>query len=259
MISITGLPAFNDNYIWMLVDSKSQSCFVVDPGDGEVVLRACQEQGLTLKGILLTHHHADHTGGVARLTSLDDISVYGPAKESIKGITQKLSEGDIITILGHDLAIFDTPGHTAGHISYFGHWQDHEPVLFCGDTLFAGGCGRLFEGTPAQMRESLTKLSNLPDNTLVYCAHEYTQANLNFARAVEPENTDLQERYQQVLTLREQSRPTVPSRIVDERKTNPFLRADVELVRKAAEIQSGQTLSSADETFAAVRRWKDTF
>ena len=258
MISITGLPAFNDNYIWMLVDSKSQSCFVVDPGDSEVVVTACQREGLNLRGILLTHHHTDHTGGVTRLTSLDSIPVYGPARENISGVTHPLAEGDNISVLGETFEIYDTPGHTAGHISFFSQ-HNGKPVLFSGDTLFAGGCGRLFEGTPAQMRASLSKLSALPDNTLVYCAHEYTRANLDFARAVEPKNQDLASRYQQVIALRDKNRPTVPSLLVDERKTNPFLRTSTAEVQQAAEQHSGQTLSTADDTFAVIRGWKDNF
>ncbi len=259
MITVIGLPAFNDNYIWMLVDSKSPYCFVVDPGDGDTVIAACHESRLSLGGILITHHHADHTGGIAKLTMNHSVPVYGPAREKIKGITHPLSEGDRITIFGHSLKIFETPGHTAGHISYFGDWKEQDPVLFCGDTLFAGGCGRLFEGTARQMRQSLTKLAGVPGNTLIYCAHEYTQANLAFAREVEPANNALAERYQKVVELREKNRPTVPSIMADELDTNPFMRSDQPEVKHSAEQYSGEVISSADDTFAAIRRWKDNY
>ena len=261
MLSIHGLQAFNDNYIWMLADSESRTCYVVDPGDASVVEAACQTTGYTLAGILITHHHADHTGGVNQLARAADkeLVIYGPASESISGITHPLSEGDSLTIADHTFTVIETPGHTAGHISYFGHIGDNTPVLFSGDTLFAGGCGRLFEGTPAQMLHSLNKLADLPQDTLVYCAHEYTQGNLTFAHAVEPGNTALSQRIDDVKQLREQGQPTVPSTLHTELQTNPFLRAGVPEVQEAASNFCGRTLNSTEDAFAVIRQWKDNF
>ncbi len=269
MLSINGLPAFNDNYIWMLADSESHTCYVVDPGDASVVNTACQKAGYTLAGILITHHHADHTGGIQQLASFaarenhniaasQPLPVYGPASENIKGITHPLSEGDLLTIAGETLTVIETPGHTSGHISYFGNWANH-PVLFCGDTLFAGGCGRLFEGTPKQMLNSLEKLAALPPETLVYCAHEYTHSNLKFAQIVEPENSLLNQRIAEVNTLRYQDQPTVPSSLKDELNTNPFLRATCDSVQQAACLHSGRPITSAEDTFMIIRQWKDNF
>ena len=257
MLTITRIPAFNDNYIWLLTDPQKGRCFVVDPGDADAVEAACKQYGVVLAGILITHHHHDHTGGIAQLTQSAAVPVYGPKNEKIAGITQTLQEGDRIDVLGISLSILETPGHTAGHISYFGNC--HSPVLFCGDTLFAGGCGRLFEGTAEQLHASLNKLSALPGETLVYCAHEYTLANLAFARAVEPANARLKERHRLTVQLRREGRATVPSSIADERATNPFLRTCEQPVQRSVEEHSGKKLQSGTEVFAALRRWKDTF
>ncbi|CAM3642817.1 hydroxyacylglutathione hydrolase [Parendozoicomonas haliclonae] len=259
MLSITGLPAFNDNYIWMLADSESQTCYVVDPGDAQVVERACQEQQLTLAGILVTHHHADHIGGVNALTKDRSIPMFGPAHDNISVLTHPLSDGDTVNVFGGTFQVLDTPGHTKGHICYFGQPENIGPVLFCGDTLFAGGCGRLFEGTPAQMLSSLTRLSQLPEETRVYCAHEYTLSNLKFAHAVEPNNTEIAERIQQVQQLRRLGLPTVPSTIALEQKTNPFLRTALPAVQQAASRFSGRPVNSNEDSFAIIRQWKDNF
>ncbi|MTI14652.1 hydroxyacylglutathione hydrolase [Sansalvadorimonas verongulae] len=259
MLSIRGLQAFNDNYIWMLADSESRTCYVVDPGDASVVEAACRQTGYTLAGILITHHHADHTGGLRQLASAaaKELVIYGPASESIPGITHPLSEGDTFTIAEQTFTVIDTPGHTSGGISYFA--QLAQPVLFSGDTLFAGGCGRLLEGTPAQMLKSLNKLTALPSETLVYCAHEYTQSNLAFALAVEPDNSALKQRVSDVQQLREQGQATVPSTLDTELRTNPFLRASIPDVQEAASRHSGRTPTSAEDTFAIIRQWKDNF
>jgi hydroxyacylglutathione hydrolase len=232
---------------------------VVDPGSADPVRELLAARGLTLETILVTHHHADHTGGVAALAAATSATIMGPAREDIAtgGVgLQRLREGDTVAVLGCALRVLDVPGHTAGHIAF------HAPGLqavFCGDTLFAGGCGRLFEGTPAQMLDSLTRLARLPGATRVYCAHEYTLANLRFAREVEPDNAALAQRQQACTRLREQALPTVPSTVDDERATNPFLRVDEPAVRAAADRRQRGASRSGVETFAALRAWKNAF
>jgi len=258
-LTILALPAFKDNYLWLVHDGVHAA--VVDPGDAEPVLAALHEHGLTLTAILLTHHHADHTGGVPQLLAHAAVPVYGPASEHIAGVTVALAEGARITVPGIDLAlaVLDVPGHTRGHIAYVTEGQEQK-WLFCGDTLFAGGCGRLFEGTPAQMAASLAKLSSLPGDTFVYCAHEYTMANLGFAVAVEPDNQALQLRLVSEAGKRADGVPTVPSTIELEQATNPFLRATapgiVAILQAAGRAGPGAT---PVELFAALRAWKNVF
>ena len=272
-IQITPVPAFRDNYLWLL--ERGGHAAVVDPGDAEAVTQALSARRLRLTTILVTHHHGDHAGGVAALAAAWDAAVYTPAMESIptgRAVPHPLREGDVIEVLGTPLHVLDVPGHTAGHIAY------HAPdlaALFCGDTLFAGGCGRLFEGTPAQMLASLRKLAALPAgrradasaDTRVYCAHEYTLANLRFARAVEPANAALIEREARCLAQRARGEPTVPSRLSEELATNPFLRVDVDAVRAAAQRQQSalepavtQAACDSDtQVFATLRAWKNGF
>ena len=258
MITIIPIPAFADNYIWALRDGGH--AVVVDPGDAQPVLDYLDNEGLALTAILVTHHHNDHVGGVAALVERWRVPVFGPARESIPARTQALGEGDEVDVPGLPLRmrVMDVPGHTAGHIAYYGD-VDGTPSLFCGDTLFAAGCGRLFEGTPAQMWTSLGALAALPPETRVYCAHEYTLSNLRFALAVEPESADLWDRQARDEEKRRRGEPTVPSTIGEERKTNPFLRAAHASVRKAAEAHAGQPLASDVEAFAALRAWKNAF
>ncbi|MBK5207493.1 MAG: hydroxyacylglutathione hydrolase, partial [Polaromonas sp.] len=205
------IPAFADNYLWLLHDGKR--ALVVDPGDAEPVLRALEQHALQLKSILVTHHHADHTGGVDVLRQACGAKVYGPASECIPQPFTPLQGGDITHTLGLDFQILDVPGHTAGHIAYYAPNINGKPLLFCGDTLFSGGCGRLFEGTPAQMLASLDKLAALPGNTVVCCTHEYTLSNLRFALAVEPGNADLVAYQARCMRLREAGQPTLPTSI----------------------------------------------
>lgn len=255
MIQISALPAFTDNYIWLLQDPGTQRCAVVDPGDAAPVLAWLQQHpGWSLTDILITHHHHDHVGGVERLKSATDATVYGPADENIPARDVALRGNDRVSVLGWDFDVYTVPGHTLGHIAYY-----HEGVLFCGDTLFAAGCGRLFEGTPEQMHASLQRLAALPDDTQVYCTHEYTQSNLKFAAAVEPDNTDIAERVEHVRQLRSLNEMTLPSNLALEKRTNPFLRTAETSVKQKADERNGRDNRSGAEVFASLRAWKDKF
>lgn len=256
MLQIIPIPAFKDNYIWLLRNIKGTSCVVVDPGDATPVLHYLNEHQLRLAAILLTHHHADHCGGVIRLLEDFDISVYGPARESIATINQPLVAGDRVdlSVLNSSFGVFEIPGHTVGHVAYYG-----QGVLFCGDTLFLAGCGRLFEGTAQQMYQSLIKLAALPDETLVYCAHEYTLANLAFARAVEPYNSMIEDRIKFVEQQREAGKPSVPAKLQLEKATNPFLRCHLPAIKQAAEKFIEKSLNEPVEVFQVIRQWKDNF
>jgi hydroxyacylglutathione hydrolase len=254
-LTVTPLPAFNDNYLWLL--ARGREAAVVDPGDAAPVERALDRHDLRLAAILVTHHHGDHVGGVLDLKSRTGAQVFGPAGERIEGVDVALRGGHRVDVLGTGLRVIDVPGHTAGHIAYFA--ADHSPpLLFCGDTLFACGCGRLFEGTARQMVASLDALAALPASTRVYCAHEYTLANIRFALAVEPGNAALRARAARDEATRRRGEPTVPSTIGLELATNPFLRCDVPEVRASI---AGSTADAVDRTaiFAALRERKNGF
>ncbi|MBJ2348447.1 MULTISPECIES: hydroxyacylglutathione hydrolase [Pseudomonas] len=255
MIQISALPAFTDNYIWLLQDHSTQRCAVVDPGDAAPV-RAWLDAhpGWTLSDILVTHHHHDHVGGVESLKSATNATVYGPASENIPARDIALGDNAKITVLGLDFDVHAVPGHTLGHIAYY-----HRGLLFCGDTLFAAGCGRLFEGTPEQMHHSLSRLAALPEDTLVYCTHEYTLSNLKFAAAVEPGNPDVAARLEKVVEQRNQGVMTLPSTLALEKLTNPFLRTAETSVKQKADERNGQRNQTPSEVFAALRAWKDKF
>jgi len=257
MPTITPIPAFSDNYIWLLNDNAKHAV-VVDPGDAAPVINRLTEAGLELVGILVTHHHPDHVGGVNDLLAKwPGIPVWGSANSRANCITVPLGDGDTIEVLGETAIVATIPGHTLDHISFF--IDGERPALFCGDTLFAGGCGRVFEGDAAMMRSSLDKLAVLPSATRVYCAHEYTLSNLRFARAVEPDNDALAKREQDCIARRDVNEPTVPSTLAEELETNPFLRCREDSVRAAAAAQGCANTGSADAVFAAIRGWKDNF
>ena len=258
MPSIIPIPAFRDNYIWLIRDGAHAA--VVDPGDAAPVFAYLDAEGLELTAIVNTHHHADHVGGNEALLARWPVPVLGPARETIPGRTLSLSEGDRVDVAGIGSAfdVLDIPGHTAGHIAFV-RTPGGAPAVFCGDTLFAAGCGRLFEGTPAQMWSSLGKLAALSPDTRVYCGHEYTIANLRFALAVEPGNPALVERRAREQEKRDRGMPTLPSTIGDERATNPFLRADEPAIRSAAEAHAKHPLPDAVASFAELRAWKNGF
>ena len=247
---ISAIPAFQDNYIWIIEDARQGLATVVDPGDAAPVISYLKAHGLALDAVFITHHHADHCGGLDALLMFGfeirpdhPIRVFGPANETIAGITDHMRGGDVVQLatLGLQFKVIDVPGHTAGHIAFFSNHHEASPILFCGDTLFAGGCGRIFEGTAAQLWSSLQTLATLPDDTLVYCAHEYTLSNMKFAAHVYPDDHAITTRLELVRKQRDAQQATVPSRIGIEKLSNPFLRS-----KDAAE-------------FSAMRKQKDSF
>lgn len=257
MLTATPLPAFTDNYIWMLTKENTTGMVVVDPGDADVVIQAIKTYHQPLAAILLTHHHPDHTGGVKQLSDLYSIPVYGPANSPFKGITHPLTDQMQINILGETLIVKEVPGHTLDHICYF--QSGDTPQLLCGDTLFLAGCGRLFEGTAEQMLNNMNYFKTLPTETNIYCTHEYSLANLDFATAVEPENTDIQRVKEKCRSLRTANKPTLPSTIAQELKINPFMRSEVPEVKAAAQDYTQTDINTELDTFTAIREWKNHF
>ncbi|HSC82829.1 MAG TPA: hydroxyacylglutathione hydrolase [Pseudomonas sp.] len=259
MFQIDALPAFSDNYLWLLQDHQQRRCAVVDPGDAAPVLAWLQAHpGWQLSDILVTHHHPDHIGGVAQLKAATGATVHGPAREQIPARDVALDEGQRIQVLDRDFLVYAVPGHTLGHIAYY-HDAAPQPWLFCGDTLFSAGCGRLFEGTPAQMHDSLSRLASLPDATLVFCTHEYTLSNLHFARAVEPDNPAVAARFAEVSALRAAGQISLPSSIAVEKASNPFLRCGETSIKEKIDEREGPRQRSPHEVFASLRAWKDGF
>ncbi len=257
MLPVLHVRAFEDNYIWIIRGHSNGQAALVDPGDAAPVLEALPRLGLTPAAILCTHHHGDHVGGIEDLLRAHPgLPVYGPDRKDIPALTHPLRDGDTLNLpdLGISFQVLGVPGHTRDHITYYGHgW------LFCGDTLFSAGCGRLFEGTPEQMHHSLSRLAALPGETLMYCAHEYTLANLRFAATVEPANPAIPAWREAAVQKQTRGEPTIPTTIALEREINPFLRSTSPSVRAAAEKTAGKSLTDEVSVFAAIRQWKDNF
>lgn len=261
-MNIQPISAFTDNYIWMFTDAENQRACVVDPGDAAPVFQTLGEQRLELAAIMLTHHHPDHTGGVTALTArYPAVKVYGPDSARIPTVTTVVDDNASVEVFGRRFSVISVPGHTLDHIAFYSESSgaDDCGILFCGDTLFAAGCGRLFEGDAHMMYESLQKLAALPESTLVYCAHEYTLANLRFARAVEPESQSVLQRIHDNSKRIHDGEPTLPSTIELELRTNPFLRCQNSVVRASAAAHMKTAGTNAVEIFAALRQWKDNY
>lgn len=254
MITVHRLSAFRDNYIWLVSDTLGR-CVAVDPGDPVVTMTALEHLQIDLVALLITHHHHDHTGGIASLKSHFNIPVYGPSRESIPGVTHPVCEGDHFSVLKNvEFMVTDVPGHTRGHIAF--STDNH---VFLGDTLFGAGCGRLFDGSATELYTSLNKIAALPTSTLVYCAHEYTAANLEFATYVDPDNAALNQRRRRTREMRANGQPTVPLTLGEEMLTNPFLRCHLPEIQRAVQTYRDSSVTSPLEVFTALRRWKDEF
>ena len=252
--TIIPIPSFQDNYIWAFIENKNKKTIIVDPGDATPVLDYLEQHQLILSAIFITHHHWDHTNGIPALKKKYNIPIYGSSKESIPEVTISIQELDTIPFDSLTFQIFAIPGHTRDHIAYYA-----KEILFCGDTLFAAGCGRLFEGSAEELYSSLQKIVALPDNTKIYCAHEYTLNNLRFAKTVEPDNKNMEERIKNVTELREKKLPSLPSLLHEEKETNPFLRCHLPEVIKSAEKFCGEPLNTPVSVFRILRKWKDHF
>lgn len=251
---VDAIPALQDNYIWAIIDTASNHVIIVDPGEAAPVIHYLDKHSAALHSIFITHHHWDHTNGVGELVDLYSVPVYGSNQSTINDITHRLNDGDNIDLLGLSFKVITIPGHTLDHIAYYGNG-----MLFCGDTLFSAGCGRLFEGEAAQLYHSLQRMAALPNETKVYCAHEYTQNNLLFAKTVEPDNEDVKNRLKEVINLRNKKLPTLPSTLAIEKLSNPFLRCHSPTIIKNVIAHAGHSLTSELEVFAQLRQWKDSF
>lgn len=262
MLQIYPIPAFNDNYFWLIQpDASEPDAYIIDPGKAEPVIQAIQQYKLELKGILLTHHHHDHIDGALEISKAYNLPIYGPDSVKIPFVTHKLTEDDKVQLGPLTATVLLLPGHTLDHISYYIEAADDvgQPRLFSGDTIFAAGCGRLFDGTATQLFQSLNRIKQLPDNTLIYCAHEYTLANIRFARTIEPENADLIARQSAEERKRKQNIPTIPMPLLLEKRTNPFLRCHLPSIHTQVEQLTMQTLVTECDVFTHLRQLKDHF
>lgn len=256
MVEISAVPALSDNYVWLIHGRDNARVAIVDPGEAKPVIAALEEQGLEPAAILVTHRHWDHVNGIKGLLKRYDLPVYGPGDEPVPERTQALGDGDRVTLdeLGLSFDVIAIPGHTLGHIAYAGHG-----LLFAGDTLFSGGCGRMFEGHPEQMLASLDRLAALPDDTRLYCGHEYTLKNLSFCRAVEPDNPAIDEFVERARQRLDDGRPSLPTTLAEEKRFNVFLRCREANVARAVSEHQGRATEAPAEVFAGLRAWKDTF
>ena len=254
MYSVEPIKAYDDNYIWLI--STNEGSIIVDPGESKKIIKSIDENKINLKAILITHHHFDHTNGLQDLLNIGNFDVFGPVN-NINGINKKVREPDKFSIIGIDFEVIDLPGHTLDHIGFYS-FNNGNPILFCGDTLFAAGCGRVFEGTYEQMFEALKKISKLPMNTKVYCGHEYTLSNIKFALEVDPKNLKIQDEYRHVQELMKSDIPSLPTTIEKELDINPFLRCDNLDIKKNI-IEKFNVGDSEFEIFKAIRKWKDNF
>ena len=255
MLSIKPIKALSDNYIWLV--TTNEGSIVIDPGESKQIIDLVKSNEIDLEGILITHHHYDHTNGIEEILKYKKVEVYGP-KNNINSITKRVKQNDVFNLIGLKFEVIETPGHTLDHIAFY-CCEDGKSILFCGDTLFSGGCGRLFEGTPSQMFNSLNKFTDLPKETKVYCTHEYTLSNLTFALKVEPDNVDLKKYFEEVSSLRDSNLMSLPSSINLENKINPFLRTSVDQVKENAESYANKQNLQPVEVLAAIRDWKDNF
>ena len=254
MYSVEPIKAYDDNYIWLI--STNEGSIIVDPGESKKIIEGIDKNKIDLKAILITHHHFDHTNGLQDLLDINNFDVFGPVN-NINGINNKVGDSDQFTVIGIDFEVIEIPGHTLDHIGFYS-FNDGDPILFCGDTLFAGGCGRVFEGTYQQMFEALKKISRLPKNTKIYCGHEYTLSNIKFALEVDPNNIKLQNEYKNVQELMKSNKPSLPTTIEKELDTNPFLRCDDLDIQKNI-VKKFNVDDSEFEIFTAIRKWKDNF
>ena len=254
MYSVEPIKAYDDNYIWLT--STNEGSIIVDPGESKKIIEGIDKNKIDLKAILITHHHFDHTNGLQDLLDINNFDVFGPVN-NINGINNKVGDSDQFTVIGIDFEVIEIPGHTLDHIGFYS-FNNGDPILFCGDTLFAGGCGRVFEGTYQQMFEALKKISRLPKNTKIYCGHEYTLSNIKFALEVDPNNIKLQNEYKNVQELMKSNKPSLPTTIEKELDINPFLRCDDLDIQKNI-VKKFNVDDSEFEIFTAIRKWKDNF
>jgi hydroxyacylglutathione hydrolase len=253
---IKAVPALKDNYIWLIIHRNSNQCLIIDPGDAKPVIDTIEHLKLNPIAVLLTHHHYDHSQGAMALKTKYNLNVYGSAIEGVASVNHPLFAETTLNFFPESTAatVLKIPGHTRDHLAYL--FEHH---LFCGDTLFTSGCGRIFEGTADQLLNSLKKIMALPDNTLIYCGHEYTIANLKFAKTVDPDNERLLIRIEDTRCLRDNNLPSVPATLLLEKQTNPFLRCDTDAIKTAVENHFGQQLDNELQVFTALRKWKDLF